>query len=131
MTVLEHWFNEVWNNRNAAAIDHLWPADKITHGLPNPHGGHVETREAFKGFHRDFLSAFPDFHVQVEDTVTEGNKTAVRVTVTGTHKGNGLPMPPTGKPVRFSGMCIATLKDGIIVEAWNNFDFLSMYKQLE
>jgi predicted ester cyclase len=56
----------------------------------------------------------------------------VRVVVTGTHTGPGLHKKPvpTGKAVRFGGMCIVHVKDGKVEESWNNFDFLSMYEQL-
>ena len=74
MTVLEHWFEEVWNKRNVEAIDKLWVPEKIVHGLPNTHGGQVETKAAFKTFHTNFCSAFPDLHIHVEDTVTEGRQ---------------------------------------------------------
>jgi predicted ester cyclase len=70
-------------------------------------------------------------HVTVEETVTEGDKTVARVIVTGTHTGPGLHKPPTGKPVRIAGMCMARLKDGHVVESWNTFDFLGMNRQLE
>jgi steroid delta-isomerase-like uncharacterized protein len=130
MTVLEHWFEEVWNKRNTDAIEKLWVPDKKVHGLAATHGGQVDTITAFKTFHRNFLSAFPDFHVAVEDTVTEGDKTVARVLVTGTHTGPGLRIPPTGKPVRFAGMAMARVKDGNVVESWNSFDFQSMYEQL-
>jgi predicted ester cyclase len=130
MTVLEHWFEEVWNKRNLEAIDKLWVPEKIVHGLPNTHGGQVETKAAFKTFHTNFCSAFPDLRIRVEDTVTEGDKTVARVVVTGTHTGQGLRVAPTGKPVRFAGICMARFKDGHVIESWNSFDFLSMYEQL-
>jgi len=130
MTILEHWFEEVWNKRNVDAIDKLWVPEKIVHGLPATHGGNVETKAAFKTFHTNFCSAFPNLRIHVEDTVTEGDKTVARVVVTGTHTGHGLRIAPTGKPVRFAGICMALVKDGHVVESWNSFDFLSMYDQL-
>ena len=54
-----------------------------------------------------------------------------RCLVTGTHTGESLGRPSTGKPVIFHGMTMVRLKDGKIVESWNNFDFMTMYKQLE
>ncbi|HXC97643.1 MAG TPA: ester cyclase [Edaphobacter sp.] len=130
MTILEHWFEEVWNKRNVDAIDKLWVPEKIVHGLPATHGGNVETKAAFKTFHTNFCSAFPNLRIHVEDTVTERDKTVARVVVTGTHTGHGLRIAPTGKPVRFAGICMALVKDGHVVESWNSFDFLSMYDQL-
>jgi predicted ester cyclase len=87
--------------------------------------------EAFKIFHRAFRLAFPYIHIKVEEIVTEGDKTVTRCVITGTHTGDGLGRPSTGKSVKFNGMTMARLKDGKIVESWNNFDFMAMYKQLE
>jgi predicted ester cyclase len=131
MNVLEHWFEEVWNKRDAAAIDKLWVEDRTIYGLNSTDSGFVESKDAFKSFHNQFCSAFPDLHIQVEDALSEGDKTVVRLSVTGTHTGSGLRIQPTGKPVRFSGMCMAKVKDGKVLAAWNNFDFLSMYEQLK
>jgi steroid delta-isomerase-like uncharacterized protein len=130
MTILEHWFEEVWNKRNADAIDQFWVGDRPVHGLAGTHGGQVDSKVAFRTFHRNFSSAFPDLHVRVEQTVSEGDMTVARVLVTGTHAGEGLRVPPTGKPVRISGMCMVRVKDNHVVESWNNFDFLSMYEQI-
>jgi predicted ester cyclase len=51
--------------------------------------------------------------------------------VTGVHTGEGIGKPPTGKPVKFTGMTMVRLRDGKIIESWNNFDFMTMYKQIE
>jgi predicted ester cyclase len=131
MTVLEHWFEEVWNKQNAAAIDELWLFDRTTNGLALNPGKDVKTRDEFKAFHKLLCAAFSDIHISVEDTVSEGDRTVARVHVTGVHTGPGMPMPPTGKRIAFSGMCMARVKDGKVVESWNNFDFMTMYKQLE
>lgn len=86
---------------------------------------------AFKEFYKLFQAAFSNIHVHVEETVTEGDKTVARCLVTGIHSEDGMGVPPTGKPVKFRGMCMVRLKDGKIVESWNNSDFMTMYKQIE
>jgi hypothetical protein len=48
---------------------------------------------------------------------------AARVLVTGTHTGPGFPAAPKGNRTSSPGMCIARVKDGKIIESWNNFDF--------
>lgn len=131
MTFLERWFEEVWNNKREAAIDEMAIPDATGHGLEHPDGMEVKGREGFKDFHKLFCSAFSDIHVKVEDTVTEGDKTMARCVVTATHTGPGLGKPATGRAVRFTGMCLVHLKDGKLVEAWNNFDLATMYRQLE
>ena len=86
--------------------------------------------ENFKEFFRMFQSALSDIQVKVEDVVTEGDRSVARVTVTAKHTGHSLGIPAKGNNVKFSGVCIARLKDGKIAEAWNFFDFPTMYKQM-
>jgi predicted ester cyclase len=131
MTALEHWFEEVWNKQNASAIDELWVPEKRVHGLAAEYGKQVKSKEEFKMFHKLFCTAFPDMHIKVETVIREGDMVATRVLVTGTHTGPGFPAVPKGNRISFHGMCMAHVKDGKIIESWNNFDFMSMYKQME
>lgn len=131
MSFLERWFEEVWNKGREEAIDEMSHPDSTGNGLVSPDGKEVGDRAAFKEFYKSFRAAFSNIHIKVEDTVTEGDKTVARCLVTGIHSGEGLGKPPTGKPVKFRGMSMVRLKDGKIVESWNNFDFMTMYKQLE
>ena len=80
--------------------------------------------------HRAFLSAYPDLKIEVVDTVVEGDKIAARCRVTGSHAGDGIGVLPTNQPVEFTGMTIVQVQDGKIVEAWNEFNFMEMYKQV-
>ncbi len=129
-TILHRWFEEVWNQRREDAIDELFATDGIANGLNDPSGNPVRGPEGFKTIHRAFLAAFPDFHITVEDTVSEGDKIAARCTVRATHTGEGLGVAPTDQPVEFTGLVIVKLKDGKIAEAWNEFDFMKMYSQV-
>jgi steroid delta-isomerase-like uncharacterized protein len=131
MTFMERWFEEVWNKGREDAIDEMTAVDTKGHGLKGPDGKEVDGIVAFKDFYRTFRAAFSDIHVKVEETVTEGDTTVARCLVTGTHTGDSLGRPSTGKPVTFRGMSMVRLKDGKIVESWNNFDFMTMYQQLE
>lgn len=124
MTFLEHWFEEVWNKGNEKAIDEMTHPDASTHGLEHPDGTPVKGRQAFKDFHQKLLSTFSKIHIKVEQVVTEGDLTVARCYVTAFH-------PNTGeKPLNFTGMCMARLKDGKLVEAWNNFDLGTVYRQI-
>jgi steroid delta-isomerase-like uncharacterized protein len=127
-TVLRTWFEEVWNQGREETIDRLFARDGLAHGLPG--AAPLRGPEAFKPFFRNFRSAFPDIRIDVIRTVTEGDMGAIHLRVTGTHTGHTLGLPATGKPAEFSGMCIARIRDGQIVEAWNSFDFLTFYQQL-
>jgi len=131
MTILERWFEEVWNKGNESAIDEMADPNVVGHGLLDADGKEVHNVAGFKVFYKQFRSAFPDIHIEIEETVSEGNKIAARCLVTATHTGQGIGRAPTNKPVRFTGMCIVRIKDGKIAEAWNNFDFLAMQQQLD
>ena len=66
----------------------------------------------------------------VEDMVAEGDKVAARCSVRTKHSGDNLGIAASGAPVDFTGMAIVRIKDGKIVEAWNNFDFMRMNRQI-
>jgi len=129
-TLLHKWFEEVWNKGREEAIDEMFATDGIAHGLNDADGNTVRGTEGFKTLHRAFRSAYPDLQITVEDTVTEGDKIAARCTVRAKHAGEGLGIAPTNQPVEFTGLAIVKIKDGKIVEAWNEFDFMKMYRQV-
>lgn len=124
---MHRWFEEVWNNKNEAAIEELFAEDGIGYGLG---AENIVGPEQFKVFHRAFVAAYPDLRVTVEDSVVEGDKIAVRCKVTGSHDGDGIGVAATNQPVEFTGMVIVRVKDGKIVEAWNEFNFMEMYRQV-
>ena len=124
---VRRWFEEVWNNKSEAAVDEMLAEDGIGYGLP---AGDIRGPAAFKEYQRALLSAYPDLRVIVEDTIVEGDKVAARCRVTGIHQGEGLGLTVTNKPVEFTGLCMMRVKDGKIVEAWNEFNFMQMYKQV-
>jgi steroid delta-isomerase-like uncharacterized protein len=126
-TVVRNWFDEVWNQGREETIDRLLSTEAVAHGLP---GGPTRGPQAFRSVFKSFRSAFPDLHVAVERTVTEGDVVAAYCHVTGTHTGDSLGVPATGKRVDFHGVTIARITDGTIGEGWNCFDFLTMYQQL-
>jgi predicted ester cyclase len=125
--VMRTWFDEVWNQGREASIDTLLAPNGVAHGLP---GGSLVGPESFRQIFSAFRGAFPDIHVAIERTVTEGEYIAVYCRVTGTHTGGGLGLAPTNRAVDFHGTVIARVTDGLLQEGWNVFDFLSMYQQL-
>jgi predicted ester cyclase len=131
MTIMHRWFEEVWNQGRESAIDEMSYHDVHGHGLQSPDGREVGSMESFKAYHRQMRSALSDMHVVVEDVITEGDLTVARCVVTAKHTGDGLGKPPKGNPIHFSGMTMARIKDGKIAEAWNNFDFMTMYQQMD
>ena len=129
-SLIRRWFDEVWNRGRAEAIDEMFAEEGVAHGLTDESGAELRGPAHFKTFHSRFREAFPDIEVVVEDTVSEGDKVAARCTVRGRHRGDSLGFKATDSPVEFTGMSFVRIADGKIVEAWNNFDFMSMFQQL-
>lgn len=128
--LVQRWFEEVWNKGRAEAIDEMFAADGIAHGLSGDAKNPLKGPANFKPFHDVFRGAFPDLEVTVEDVIAEGDKVAARCSVRGKHSGAHLGVAATHTPVDFDGIAIVRIKDGKIVEAWNNFDFLKMNQQI-
>jgi steroid delta-isomerase-like uncharacterized protein len=93
--------------------------------------GFPAMKEGTLEFFRILLSAFPDWRMTVEDLIADGDKAVARVTVTGTHKGEFMGVPPAGTRVdvqlidimRFDGA-------GLVCEHWGVADMLSLMQQL-
>ena len=128
--LIQRWFEEVWNKGRADAIDEMIAEDCVIHGLGDATGQAVTGPAEFKTFHATFREAFPDITVSVEDIVSEGDKVSARCSVYGKHTGDSLGFKASQAPVEFTGMVIVRVRDGRIAEAWNNFDFMRMYKQI-
>src|SRR6266700_6723838 len=77
---------EAWNKGNLSIIDEVIVPDIVIHDLGNP-AGEIRGREAVKAQRVMFCTAFPDLHLTIEDTITEGDEVMVRFTARGTHLG--------------------------------------------
>jgi len=120
-------FEEVWNKGNLAVIDELNDENVVTH---NPPGPPMQGTEAFKQFVQMYRSAFPDAQMTIEDQIAEGDKVVTRWTARGTHKGELMGIPATGKQVTVTGITFSRWANGKAVESWSNFDTLGMLQQL-
>jgi len=118
---------ELWNTGNLAIADEIFGADFVNHDPNNPE---VTNPESYKGYVPVVRIGFPDFHVATEDLIAEGEKVAFRWTIIATHQGELMGMPATGIQVVWTGITLAHLADGKIVEMWWSHDTLGMFQQL-
>ena len=128
-TLVRKWFEEVWNQGRAASIDELFPPHAVLWGVSQM-GVASQGPAEFKEFHKALKTAFPDIRVTLDQVVQEGDTAFARWTATMTHTGDGLGMPPTNRPLKLSGMSALRVRDGQLVEGWNNWDQLGMARQL-
>jgi steroid delta-isomerase-like uncharacterized protein len=126
--MVRRWFDELWNQGREDTIDRMMAPNAHIFGLggTNPIFG----PEEFKPFFRRFRAAFPDIRITVQRTIAQGEFVAAYCHVKGTHLGDTLGTPATMRVVAFSGVSIAHVVDGRLIEGWNVFDFLSCYQQI-
>jgi steroid delta-isomerase-like uncharacterized protein len=77
-----------------------------------------------------FRAAFPDFKATIHDQIAEGDKVVTRKVFHGTHQGELMGIPPTGREVEIEVIDIVRIEDGRIVEHWNVVDRLGLLQQL-
>ncbi len=120
-------YQEIYNSNHLDALAEVVSENlltpKILPGLP--HG-----IEGAKAAHRIMLRGFPDYQTTIDDLIAEGDKVVARITMTGTHSGKFMDIPPTGKHVSFTGIYIARIENGKIVEHWGEEDGVSLMQQL-
>ena len=86
--------------------------------------------QAYDQFAIMYRTAFPDLRFNMEDLIAAGNKVVQRWTASGTHEGELMGIPATGKHVSNTGISIYRLAGSVIVEEWVNWSALSMLQQL-
>jgi len=89
------------------------------------------TKEGVKDFFRMYLAAFPDLRMEPEDVLPSGDKVVARTRGTGTHQGEFMGMPATGRSIDVEIVDIMRFRDdGLVQEHWGVFDALKMMQQL-
>jgi steroid delta-isomerase-like uncharacterized protein len=120
------FWEEVFNGRNLDLIDEFCGPNFVLHGMSNQESN----AEGLKQMLSMWFNAFPDIHVTIDDLFAEGDRCAVRWTWRGTHKGEMMGIPPTGKQVTAMGIDIEHIVGGKFVEVWTFEDEPYMMQQL-
>jgi steroid delta-isomerase-like uncharacterized protein len=126
--VARRWI-EVFNERDDAAEAAVRAPDYLGHAPASLEPTPLDS-EAWTRFLADFVEAFPDLHLTVEDAVGEGDRVAQRVHFAGTHTGEFQGLPPTHKTVEFSALELNRFVDGRVAEHWVQMDSLTLLQQL-
>jgi len=126
-TLVRRITDEIWNQGTLDVADEIIDASYVGHGFgvelpPGPEG--------YKQFVSIYRTAFPDLQFTTEDQVAEGDKVVTRWTARGTHKGELMGIPATGKQIVVTGIDIFRISSGKVVEEWVNWDALGVMQQL-
>ena len=125
---MRRFYDEVVNGGKLDMIDELSTPDLVDHeAFPGLEGS---GREGVKQFFSMMRGAFPDLQMEVHDMIAEGDKVVARVTMTGTHQGEFMGVPPTGKKISVPTIDIVRFMDGKAAEHWGATDTGSMMEQL-
>ena len=120
-------FYEGMNAHDVVSAARLFVEDVVHH---NPLPGSPPGREGNERTMWALFAGFPDWGVEVEDAVAQGDRVAVRTTQRGTHEGEFFGIAPTGRQVEFQAMAVYRLEGGLIAEEWIEIDRLGLLAQL-
>lgn len=119
---------EIFNKGNLELVGELFTEDYVLHDPNFP--GEVRGIDGFKSYVSAFRTGMPDLEITVEDQVAEGSKVVTRWRGSGTHDGELMGVPSTGKRVETSGMIISRFEDDKIAEEWASVDVLGLMTQI-
>jgi steroid delta-isomerase-like uncharacterized protein len=119
---------EAFNAHDIGACLAVLAPDFVMHlaGLPEPLSGRDTWREGAEMI----KAAFLDLHAHVEDIIAAEDRVAARLTLSGTHTGEYLGFPPTGRVVKYVSHEFYRVSDGLIAEEWICPDTASLFRQL-
>lgn len=120
-------YQEIYNTNQMSTLGEVLAPNFQPHnlmpGVPN-------SLEGIQGLHAMTVAAYPDFHVNIEDLFGAADRVVMRFIMTGTHRGNFMGVPPTGKKIHVTGISIFRIAEGKIVEHWGEEDSLGWMQQI-
>jgi steroid delta-isomerase-like uncharacterized protein len=129
--VVQRWFSDVVSQGDMSSLDAICavchPSFEMVQGVVEPAPQGID---GLKGLIATLRTAFPDLHATVDEQVAEGDKVVSRVTMSGTHEGEFMGIPPTGKSFTIPGVSIWEVRGGMLISEWVNWDSMGMMRQL-
>ena len=126
-TIARRVLDEIFGQGNLDAADELFAPGFVGH---QPGGELVNGPQGIKDMAGMYRAAFPDMQMTIEDVIASGDQVVTRWSARGTHQGELQGIAPTGNQVTVTGINLARIENGQIVEEWENFDQLGMMQQL-
>src|SRR5215212_5850221 len=125
-TLARRWFEDLFSRGDLDAANEILSAEFVDH-LPREEERGIEELKHYVTIYR---TAFPDIQDTVEEIVAEGDKVVICWRSRGTHQGEFMGVPPTGRHVTFTGMRLFRISENKIVESWVNIDERGLQEQL-
>jgi steroid delta-isomerase-like uncharacterized protein len=128
VALARRWFEEIWNQRRTATVNELLTSESVCQSELGPMTG---PEEFLAKAYTPLVAAIPDLSVVIEDCVAEGDQVVVRWHATGTHSGEGMGLPPSGRHISFRGMTWIRYRDGKMIEGWDSWNLQGLLKALQ
>jgi len=126
--IVRRLYEEVWKERRFDVVNEVISP---SHALNDPHlAGSAVGPDAYKRVVIQFIAAFPDLQLNVEDYISENEKVVVSWVLSGTHKREFRGIPATNKKITLEGITINHVTNGKIMESYVSIDYLGMLQQL-
>lgn len=126
--VVENFIQALFTRGELEAVDEYLAPEFVDHNpITRDQAG---DRESMRTAAQMFRVAFPDWQSTLEDVIAVDDKVVERFTAHGTHQGELMHIPPTGRTATLAGINIFRLRDGKIVERWGVLDQLALMQQL-
>jgi steroid delta-isomerase-like uncharacterized protein len=126
--VMRRVYEEVFSGGDFSAADELMTDDFVEHEDLPP--GIPPGREAPQALVSMMRSAFPDFRATVEEMLEDGDKVITRARFSGTHEGEFMGIPATGRTFDIAVIDIVAFRDGKVAEHWGVMDMAALMQQL-
>ena len=126
--LIRRLIEELFNKGNTGIVGEIFAPDFVDHEQLPP--GIPSGREGVKVLTTMMRSAFPDFKATIHDILADGDKVVIRMTWSGTQKGEWMGVPATGKRVSFGVIDIIRIANGKLVEHWGQMDSMGLMQQL-
>ncbi len=126
--IIRRWWEAINQGNADTIIDDIYTADYTLHdpSLPEPVVGTQGVHE----FIANVTAAFPDLQMTMDDLVAEGDRVVQRLTARGTHQGEFLGVPASGKTITIWLLVISRMADGKVAEEWQMIDALTLMQQI-
>ena len=124
---VRRFFDEVWNNGNVGEAEAFLAPEFVSH---NSFDVAIVGSRAYGEAVTSYRAAFPDFHTTLEDVLVDGDRVVVRGTDRGTHRGDFMGFPATGREVTTTWIEIFRMENDRAAEGWIELDSATLRNQL-
>ena len=126
--LVETFFNVMWNTWSEETARAILTPDIDFRGSI---GLQVNGHDGFLDYTQTIRDAFPDFHNHIEEIIASDDRAVARLTYSGTHHGELLGRPATGRRIEYAGVAIFTMEGECISKVWVLGDLWGLMRQLD